>query len=89
MYNSKNYIIEDLKSQKELKRDYERKLGTLPEGTLSTATVKGTTYYYKKVNGKKIYLGRADNKEVTLLQTKRFLAESLKRINRTVKQWKD
>lgn len=81
MYNSKNFIMEDLKSQKELKRHYEQRRKNLPEGTLSTATVKGTTYYYRKVNGKKIYLGRADNKEVKLLQTRRLLTESLKRIN--------
>lgn len=88
MYNSKNYIIEDLKSQKELKRQYERRLKTLPEGMLSTATVKGITYYYKKTEGKKTFLGRADKgrtQEIKQLQIKRFLTESLKRIEQNCK----
>ena len=82
MYNSISYIMADLESQESLAKQYRHKLLELPKGKLSTSTIRGTTYYYKLVDGKKLYLGKADCEEVKLLQTRAHLTEALKRIER-------
>ena len=60
MYNSISYIMADLESQESLAKQYRHRLLELPEGKLSTSTIRVTTYYYKLVNGKKLYLGKDD-----------------------------
>lgn len=85
MYNCREHVIKDLESQRYLKNQYEQKLNDLPDGNLALSTVKGIDYYYKVINGKKIYLGTADKEEVRQLQTKKFLQKSLKRIDANCK----
>ncbi len=82
MYNSITYILADLESQEALAKQYRYRLQQLPEGKLSTSTIKGTAYYYKLIQGKKLYLGKADCEEVKLLQTRAHLSEALKRIEK-------
>ena len=48
---------------------------------LSTSIIKNQTYYYRVLNGKKIYIGKADCKEVVQLQKRRFIENSIKRID--------
>ena len=48
---------------------------------LSTSIIKNQTYYYKVLDGKKIYIGKADCKEVAQLQKRRFIENSVKRID--------
>lgn len=80
MYNSNLYVEEDLEFQRLLQKRYLQQLRGLPAGGLSTTIIKNQTYYYKVLNGKKTYIGKADSKEVLQLQKRKFIEASLKRI---------
>ena len=81
MYNTSDYVKEDLCFQRLLRRKYLQQLRGLPAGGLSTSIIKNQTYYYKVLDGKKIYIGKADCKEVAQLQKRRFIENSVKRID--------
>ena len=57
MYNTSDYVKEDLCFQRLLRRKYLQQLRGLPAGGLSTSIIKNQTYYYKVLDGKKIYIG--------------------------------
>ena len=81
MYNTSDYVKEDLCFQRLLRRKYLQQLRGLPAGGLSTSIIKNQTYYYKVLDGKKIYIGKADCKEVAQLQKRRFIENSVMRID--------
>ncbi len=81
MYNSNDYVRADLRFQRLLRRRYIQQLRGLPIGGLSTSIIKNQTYYYKVLDGKKTYIGKAHCKEVAQLQKRRFIENSLKRID--------
>lgn len=82
MYNSKIYAEEDLAFQRLQQKLYTQQLKGLPDGGLSLSVINGKKYYYKTQNGKRIYLGGAENKEVIQLQKRRFIETSLKYIKK-------
>lgn len=80
MFDLREIMGKEMLEQKQLKKLYDRKLQTLPEGSLSVTQKKGRNYYCKYQDGVKSYIGK-DCEEITELQTRKLLSEILKRID--------
>ncbi len=82
MFDLRALAEKEKQEQQSLKRMYEKKLATLPEGILSMTEQNGRQYYSKYVDGKKNYLGIGNVEEVVQLQRHRLLTELVKRIEK-------
>jgi len=82
MFDLKTLAEKESAEQQSLKRIYEKKLLTMPEGVLSMTVQNGRKYYSKYADGKKTYLGLGNVEEVVQLQRRRLLAELIKKIER-------
>jgi len=64
----KGVLKEELENSLQMKKDYERKLAELPQGSIVKKTVKGHEYYYlvQRVKGKVkfTYKGKLPEEEV-------------------------
>jgi len=64
----KGVLKEELKNSLQMKKDYERELKKLPQGSLVKKTIKGHEYYYlvQRVKGKVkfTYKGKLSEEEV-------------------------
>lgn len=82
---SKDYVELELHHQKKKKEEYQNLLKGLPEGTLSSATVNGKNYYYKKErDGKRTYIGDKKHLAVTELQKRRLLETAIRAIDQNI-----
>ena len=82
MFDVKTLVEKEYLEQKALKHMYEKKLARLPKGFLSMTEQNGHQYYSKCVEGKKLYLGLGNAKEVLQLQQRRLLTELIKNIEK-------
>lgn len=69
MFDLKSILEQELRYQQNLKQIYSTKVKGLPKGQLSVSNVKGKPYYYNRVNGERVYLGRKNNETVSAMQS--------------------
>lgn len=79
MFDLNKIMEQELRSQRNLKKIYEKKIAELPKGLLSVTEKKGKLYYSKRIDDKKIYLGK-DSDEVNQLKARKLLTEATKRM---------
>lgn len=80
MFDLKAIMEQELRYQQNMKKIYLGKLKGLPEGNLSASVIRGNTYYYNRVNGERIYLGRDNNTEISKMQSHKLLTSCVDRI---------
>ena len=82
MYDVKIILEQELQYQQNLKQVYLGKMNGLPEGNLSIADVHGHTYYYNRVNGKRIYLGNQEkNQTIAQMKAHKLLSTCVQHID--------
>ena len=79
MFDLNRIVEQELQSQRNLKKVYEKKIDALPEGMLSVTEKKGSLYYSKYIGNKKIYL-RKDCQEIDQLKARKLLTEAMRRM---------
>lgn len=87
----KGVLKEELKNSLQMKKDYERALAKLPQGSLVKKIIKGHTYYYlsQRIQGKVkfTYMGKLSKQEVEKYQdAKAYRAKYRKLLSQVKKQ---
>ena len=80
MFNFDSIMEQELRYQQNMKKIFLGKLRGLPKGQLSVSVIGGNTYYYNRVNGKRIYLGREKGNDIRKMQTHKLITTCLEHI---------
>ncbi|MBR3755608.1 MAG: hypothetical protein IKK48_00730 [Firmicutes bacterium] len=79
MFDLNRIVEQELRTQQNLKKVYEKRINDLPKGILSVTEKKGNLYYSKYADNKKIYLGK-DCSEIDALKARKLLTETTRRM---------